>query len=771
MPTPRPPIEELETGPIEEWEIISVIKRSRHSSSPSPFNQIPYIIFKKCRSLVPALLNIFNCCWSQSVIPKDWKVAAIKLIGKEAAKNDPSQPANFRPIALTSCIGKLFTSILKNRWLEFMLGNKYLDRSVQKAFMTATPGCTEHHSKLGAILHEARKRHRSVTTAWLDLANAYGSVHHSLIKFSLNHYYAPPKFSAIVESLYDGIAAEVISDGWSTPLVPLQRGVYQGDPLSVVIFNTVINTLIDTLKTRTDLGYSLYKSSHTVNVLQYADDTCLVANCPAACQHLLNMTEKWLEWAGMKAKPSKCYTVSLQGSTGHTIDPKLKLDNKPLPFIGDRPIKFLGLYITIPHDPSQSRSDLSGKLEKLLKCVDQCPVTRNQKLKIFKLGICPRLNWPLTINQFPHTWIKRHLQPIATRFLKKWAGLAKSANPNLLYLSRKQGGLEMPALSSLHKRLQVSRQCLLLTSPDPCVRFIADKNLKKELSTKRAKFRPATEVRETMCKDPSMTRRALVAVTKARVAKEDENTLLNKLWNLPKQGIMVRNFTSNAATIWSSAVGKLHQDALKFVLNAAVDTLPHNANLYLWWKKDSDQCPLCSADTQNLVHVLNSCKVALELRRYNKRHDVVLQIISEVVKEAIPTTASISVDLDNKYHFPSHITNTDLRPDIVWWDDDDKVVTMIEVTVPYDTLMEEAAERKTIKYADLLETLRSKGYKGCLLTVEVGSRGLPNTSSFTKLKEHLGLTNKITKELMINTAKGAIDESFLIWKARNNRTQ
>ena len=63
------------------------------------------------------------------------------------------------------------------------------------------------------------------------------------------------------------IAAEVISDGWSTPLIPLQRGVYQGDPLSVVIFNIVINTLIDTLKTRTNLGYSLYKSSHTINML------------------------------------------------------------------------------------------------------------------------------------------------------------------------------------------------------------------------------------------------------------------------------------------------------------------------------------------------------------------------------------------------------------------------------------------------------------------------------------------------------------------------
>ena len=140
----------------------------------------------------------------------------------------------------------------KGRWREGnggdMLGNKYLDRSIQKAFMTATPGCTEHHSKLGTILHEAKQRHRSVTTAWLDLANAYGSVHHSLIQFSLHHYHASPKFSAVVESLYDGIAAEVMSEGWSTPLIPLQRGVYQGDPLSVVIFNTVINTLIDTIR-------------------------------------------------------------------------------------------------------------------------------------------------------------------------------------------------------------------------------------------------------------------------------------------------------------------------------------------------------------------------------------------------------------------------------------------------------------------------------------------------------------------------------------------
>ena len=119
-------------------------------------DQIPYQVFKRCPSLTHALLSLFQCCWSTSTIPTSWKLAGIKLIGKSSALDDPREPSNFRPIALTSCVGKLFTTILKNRWLEFMLSNKYLDRSVQKPFMTATPGCLEHQSKMASIIQDAR---------------------------------------------------------------------------------------------------------------------------------------------------------------------------------------------------------------------------------------------------------------------------------------------------------------------------------------------------------------------------------------------------------------------------------------------------------------------------------------------------------------------------------------------------------------------------------------------------------------------------------------
>ena len=185
MPTPSEPSVEFNDVPISISEIQTVIKRARSSSAPAPFDQIPYQVFKRCPSLTHALLGLFQCCWSTTTVPTSWKLAGIKLIGKSSALDDPREPSNFRPIAFTSCVGKLFTTILKNRWLEFMLSKEYLDRSVQKTFMTATPGCLEHQSKLASIIQDARTKHKSLAVCWLDLANAYGSVHQSLIDFSL----------------------------------------------------------------------------------------------------------------------------------------------------------------------------------------------------------------------------------------------------------------------------------------------------------------------------------------------------------------------------------------------------------------------------------------------------------------------------------------------------------------------------------------------------------------------------------------------------------
>ena len=99
--------------------------------------------------------------------------------------------------------------------------------------------------------------------------------------------------------------------------------MYQGGLLSVVVFNTVINTLVDTLQTRLDLGFSISDSQHRLNLLQYADDTCILASGPASAQYLLDIVNRWLLWSGMKAKVAKCASLAIQGSSGQIFDAKL----------------------------------------------------------------------------------------------------------------------------------------------------------------------------------------------------------------------------------------------------------------------------------------------------------------------------------------------------------------------------------------------------------------------------------------------------------------
>ena len=158
--------------------------------------------------------HLFNTCWTNSVVTDQWKIAAIKLIAKGSAVDDATNPGNFRPIALTPCIGKILSLVAVYVTIWIPLSKRLSCLLSQVALST-----------ISSFLSEAQSKHKALEICWLDLANAYGSVHHSLIQFSLRYYQAPPQF---LQSLYSGLNAKA---DWETPLLSLEKGVYQGDPL------------------------------------------------------------------------------------------------------------------------------------------------------------------------------------------------------------------------------------------------------------------------------------------------------------------------------------------------------------------------------------------------------------------------------------------------------------------------------------------------------------------------------------------------------------
>ena len=118
------------------------------------------------------------------------------------------------------------------------------------------------------------------------------------------------------------------------------------------------------------------------------------------------------------------------------------------------------------------------------------------------------------------------------------------------------------------------------------------------------KFHPMLSCRETMAADLAIGRRTLVKRAKEEASRKDAERRGEELKALPQQGQMKRDCSQEAEQVWGSVVSNLSPEVMKFALNAATDTLPHNSNLAKWRKGSvSDVCKLCGGK-QTLLHVL-----------------------------------------------------------------------------------------------------------------------------------------------------------------------
>ena len=91
---------------------------------------------------------------------------------------------------------------------------------------------------------------------------------------------------------------------------------------------------------------------------------------------------------------------------------------------------------------------------------------------------------------------------------------------------------------------------------------------------------------------------------------------------------------------------------------------------------------------------------------------------------------------------------------------------MVELTVPYESRMEEANIYKGEKYKDLSKELKKDGYNARILPVEIGARGFVGASAYDLLTKVSISGSKRTKALK-SLAETAENSSRWIWSRRN----
>ena len=214
-------------------------------------------------------------------------------------------------------------------------------------------------------------------------------------------------------------------------------------------------------------------------------------------------------------------------------------------------------------------------------------------------------------------------------------------------------------------------------------------------------------------------------------------------------------------------------------MNALTDTLNTNANLVRWGKMISAKCKKCT-NKETLHHVLNACSIALDEGRYTWRHDNILLYIVETIQKGVnelEESVQITSDLNISPWFktgistiPIQCTQTSLIPDISAYWQDQKKITIIELSVPFETNTEKAHTYKESKYAHLIIDLESKGFTVKYFAIEIGSRGHITPQNKTRLNSILTEFGKPVplKDFRNTMSKLAIISSFTIYYAKNN---
>ena len=96
------------------------------------------------------------------------------------------------------------------RLSDYMIKNGYFDMTVQKGCMREVAACVEHSETIYRAAQDACTHGRDLCVSWIDLANAYGSVKHSLIHFSLKWYHVPDQFCRLMWHYYEGLMASAM---------------------------------------------------------------------------------------------------------------------------------------------------------------------------------------------------------------------------------------------------------------------------------------------------------------------------------------------------------------------------------------------------------------------------------------------------------------------------------------------------------------------------------------------------------------------------------
>ena len=204
-----------------------------HDTSPGP-DDIHYQLLKHLPiSTLLILLEIFNNIWKTGNIPKSWKEATVIPIPKP--DKDHTDPTNYRPIALTSCICKTMKRMINDRLTWFLEANNIIT-DYQSGFRRHR-STNDHLVRLETFIREAFIKKEHLVTIFFDLEKAYDTTWKYGIMKNIHDIGLKGRLPLFIQNFLNDREFKIKVGSTLSELHKQEQGVPQGSILSVTLFS------------------------------------------------------------------------------------------------------------------------------------------------------------------------------------------------------------------------------------------------------------------------------------------------------------------------------------------------------------------------------------------------------------------------------------------------------------------------------------------------------------------------------------------------------
>lgn len=217
---------------ITPEEVHRVITSLPNRKTPGSDNITNELLKLSSSAISQSLSELFNKSLSEGVFPSDWKLATISPVLKDG--KDPTKPVSYRPIALLSCVSKLFERLVHDQLMKFCFHHDVLPRE-QFGFLKGRSAEWQLLS-LAEDWSTALDNKKHVHTVFLDAAKAFDRVDHSLLLQELSEIGVNDVALRWFQSYLSNRQIQTTVDRTLSPTEAITSGVPQGSVLGPLLF-------------------------------------------------------------------------------------------------------------------------------------------------------------------------------------------------------------------------------------------------------------------------------------------------------------------------------------------------------------------------------------------------------------------------------------------------------------------------------------------------------------------------------------------------------